>query len=395
MMLGYMLARAGIDVVVLEKHRDFLRDCRGDTIHPSTLEVMHELGLLPQLLQLPHRRADHLAAMVGGKRFQMADFDGLPARCRYIAFMPQWDFLDLLAREAAKFPGFRLCMQTETVGLTTAGDRITGVQARSGDRMLEIAADLVVGADGRASTVRAAAGMQVRNLGAPMDVLWFRFSKADSDPQESIGVFGTGAIFVLIDRGTHWQCGYVIPKGGYDALRQDGLGAFRAAIGRLAPFLAQRAGEIATWDDVKLLTVAVDRLRQWWRPGLLCIGDAAHAMSPIGGVGINLAIQDAVAAGNILAEPLRQRRVGTDDLARVQARRAWPAIGTQTLQLIVQRRIVAPLLGAQHPVRAPLALQVLSGERWIRRLIARLVGLGLRPEHVSAGLLGPETRFPR
>jgi 2-polyprenyl-6-methoxyphenol hydroxylase-like FAD-dependent oxidoreductase len=383
MMLGYLLARAGVEVMVLEKHQDFLRDFRGDTIHPSTLTVMDELGLLPGLLRIPHRRADHLVAIIGGRRFQMADFDGLRVRCPYIAFMPQWDFLDFLAREAKRFPGFHLRMQTEVVGLTTAGGRVTGIEARTPQDMLEVKADLVVGADGRSSTVRQLAGLQVRDLGAPMDVLWFHLSKSDSDPQESVGVFDAGTILVLIDRGTHWQCGYVIPKGSYDRERQGDIQGFKNRFGKLVPQLADRVAEIGSWEDVKLLSVRVDRLEQWWRPGLLCIGDSAHAMSPIGGVGINLAVQDAVAAANILAGPLLRREFTDRHLAQVQTRRSWPTRATQSMQLLAQRRIVANLLKDKRLVQAPLALQVLSGERWVRRLLAWLIGVGFRPEHAS------------
>src|SRR4051794_26557154 len=348
MMLGMLLARAGVKTVVLEKHADFLRDFRGDTIHPSTLEVMAELDLLDGLLRLPHQKARELAAIVGGHRYKVADFTQLPVRCPYIAFMPQWDFLNFLAQQAAHFPGFDLHLHAEVIHVITEQNRIAGVRARTPDGELEVRADLVVGADGRSSNVRQAAGLTVQRFGAPMDVLWFQLPHEADDPQESAGVFGAGAILVLIDRGTHWQCGYVIPKGGFGALRQRGLKDLAARIGHLAPFAAGRADAITSWYDIKLLTVAVDRLPTWWRPGLLCIGDAAHAMSPIGGVGINLAIQDAVAAANILAVKLREHRLTDDDLRAVQHRRAWPAHATQRMQQLIQQRVVAQVLSDEQ-----------------------------------------------
>jgi 2-polyprenyl-6-methoxyphenol hydroxylase-like FAD-dependent oxidoreductase len=305
--------------------------------------------------------------------------------------MPQWDFLDFLAREAQRFPGFSLGMEAEVTGLLHEGDRVVGVRADTPEGEVEVYADLVVGADGRSSTVRAAAGLQVETLGAPMDVLWFRLPHAAGDPEQAFGVFGTGEILVLIARGDHWQCGYVIPKDGFDALRTDALARFRGRIAALAPFLADRMTAVTDWEEVKLLTVAVDRLRTWSRPGLLCIGDAAHAMSPIGGVGINLAIQDAVAAANLLFAKLRTRKLTQADLDAVQRRRAWAAHATQRLQVLVQNRIIAPVLhapmlqgGAQS--RPPLPLRLLARLPWLRRLPARLIGLGLRPEHVAAPL---------
>jgi 2-polyprenyl-6-methoxyphenol hydroxylase-like FAD-dependent oxidoreductase len=390
MMLGYLLARAGVDVLVLEKHDDFLRDFRGDTIHPSTLNAMDELGLLEGLLRIPHRRADHLAAIVGGQLFKVVDFSRLRLRCPFIAFMPQWDFLNFLVHEASRFPNFHLRMQTEVVGLRTTNGRVTGIEARTPHGKCEVTADLVVGADGRSSTVRQSAGLRVRNLGAPMDVLWFHLSKAGSDPQESVGVFNAGAILVLIDRGTHWQCGYVIPKGSYGEKQRGTVEEFRRRIARLVPNFAHRLAELGSWDDVKLLTVAVDRLEQWWRPGLLCIGDSAHAMSPIGGVGINLAIQDAIAAADILTAPLLRRKVADRDVAQVQARRCWPTRATQTMQLLAQRRIIANVLGDERQLQPPLALRIVSRSAWMRTLAARLIGVGVRPEHPAVAT--PERR---
>jgi 2-polyprenyl-6-methoxyphenol hydroxylase-like FAD-dependent oxidoreductase len=382
MMLGLLLARAGVSVRVLEKHADFLRDFRGDTIHPSTLEVMHELGLLERLLKLPHQPLRELAAQIGDVTVPIADFTHLPTRCGFIAMMPQWDFLDFLAREAGRYPGFRLHMRAEATGLLEESGRIVGVQAETEAGPVVVRADLVVAADGRHSGLRAGAGLRVEELGAPMDVLWFRLSRRPRDGGQTMGRFDVGQIFVMIDRGDYWQCGYVIPKGRFDEIRQAGLAAFRERVARLAPLVRAPVGELRTWDDVKLLTVRVDRLSQWYRPGLLCIGDAAHAMSPIGGVGINLAIQDAVAAGNILAAPLRARAVTTEHLRQVQRRRLWPTRVTQRLQVAVQNRIIAAVLRGTGPLRPPLAVRLLARVAVLRRIPARLVGLGIRPEHV-------------
>jgi 2-polyprenyl-6-methoxyphenol hydroxylase-like FAD-dependent oxidoreductase len=329
MMLGLLLARAGATVLVLEKHADFLRDFRGDTIHPSTLEVMHELGLLDGLLKLRHEEVRELAVQIGDVTVPVADFTHLPTRCRFLAFMPQWDFLDFLAGAAARYAGFRLRMRAEVTGLLEEAGCVVGVEATTETGPIKVRADLLVAADGRHSVVRARAGLPVEELGAPMDVLWFRLSRGRPDRGRTMGRFDTGQIFVMIDRGEHWQCGYVIPKGGFDKLRESGLPAFRERVARLAPLVADQVGELRTWDDVKLLTVRVDRLTRWYRHGLLCLGDAAHAMSPIGGVGINLAIQDAVAAANILAGPLQTRSVTIEHLGQVQRRREWPTRVTQ------------------------------------------------------------------
>src|SRR5256885_529624 len=381
MMLGLLLARAGVDVVVLEKHADFLRDFRGDTIHPSTLEVMHQLGLLDEFLALPHQETRELTGIVGGERLQLADFSHLPVRCPFIVLMPQWDFLDFLARHARRYPGFALHMSTGAGDLLYQDDRVAGVRATAPDGPLEIRADLSVGADGRDSTVRAAAGLPVKTLGAPMDVLWFRLPKRARITSMLLGRIEAGRIFVMLDRGEYWQCGFVIAKGTLDEIRARGLPAFRDEVARLA-MRPMDASAIRDWDDVKLLTVRVDRLTRWHRPGLLCIGDAAHAMSPVGGVGINLAIQDAVATANVLAVPLREGRVSDADLARVQRRRAWPTRVTQRLQLLVQNRVVRPVLQRRRPLRPPLTVRLLAGGPWLRRLPGRLVGLGVRPEHV-------------
>ena len=383
MMLGYLLARAGVQVLVLEKHADFLRDFRGDTIHPSTLEVMSELGLLDEVLNLPHQKVHELNAQVGEMRVTIADFRHLPARCPFIAMMPQWDFLNFLAERAARFPSFALRMAAEVTGLVQDSGRVMGVHANTPRGAIEVRADLVVGADGRTSIVREQAGLKVKDFGAPMDVLWFRLTRNLDDPVATMGRFDAGRIFIMINRGEYWQCGYVIAKGRFEEMRRQGFENFRAAIGRLAPFASERVGELRTWDDVKLLTVRVDRLLEWHRPGLLCIGDAAHAMSPVGGVGINLAIQDAVAAGNILFKPLRQGEVTSDHLRRIQQRRELPTRVTQWLQVTVQRRIIARVLSETGPLNTPLAARLLAGFPLLRRIPARIVGLGIRPEHVN------------
>ena len=383
MMLGYLLARAGVQVLVLEKHADFLRDFRGDTIHPSTLEVMHELGLLKDFLKLPQQKVYELAAQVGEMRVTIADFRHLPTHCRFIALMPQWDFLNFLAERAARFPNFALRMETEVTGLVQESGRVMGVLANTPQGAIEVRADLVVGADGRTSIIREQAGLKVEDLGAPMDVLWFRLARSPDDPVTTMGRFDAGRIFIMINRGEYWQCGYVIAKGRFEQMRRQGLETFREEIGRLALLPSDRIGKLRTWDDVKLLTVRVDRLLEWHRPGLLCIGDAAHAMSPVGGVGINLAIQDAVAAGNILFKPLRQGEVTGDHLRRIQKRRELPTRVTQWLQVMVQRRIIARVLSETKPLKPPLAARLLARLPFLRRIPARVVGLGIRPEHVD------------
>ena len=359
MMLGYLLARAGVEVLVLEKHSDFLRDFRGDTIHPSTLEVMHELGLLDEFLKLPHQEVDELNAQVGEMRLTIADFRHLPTRCGFIALMPQWDFLNFVAEKAARYPAFALIMDAEVNGLIEESGRVIGVRANAPKGALEVRADLVVGADGRSSIVRERAGLQVKEYGAPMDVLWFRLRRTAKDPVATMGRFDNGRIFIALNRGDYWQCGYVIAKGQFDELRRQEFATFRAAIVQLAPYASDSVHELRGWDDVKLLTVRVDRLIDWFRPGLLCIGDAAHAMSPVGGVGINLAIQDAVAAANVLFKPLRQGHLAIDHLRQIQKRREWPTRVTQGLQVAVQRRIIAPGVGrhrtAQTAARVALA----------------------------------------
>ena len=388
MMLGFLLARAGVDVVVLEKHADFFRDFRGDTIHPSTLEIMHELGLLEDFLKRPHSEVRELTGKIGDDDVTLADFSHLPTHCRFIAFMPQWDFLNFLAEKAKRYPSFHLKMQAEVTDLLIERNVVVGVKAKTPQGALEIHADLVVGADGRHSAVRDRAGLEREDYGAPMDVLWLRLSKRHDDAAQALGRIQAGRLLVMLDRGDYWQCAYVIPKDGFEELRNRGLPAFRQSIAELNHTLANRVGEIASWDDVKLLTVVEDRLKRWHRPGLLCIGDAAHAMSPVGGVGINLAIQDAVAAANILAVKLRQGPVSIDLLRDVQKRRQWPTEMTQALQLFIQKRIISNVLALQNRPSAPFAVKLLGWFPILRRLAARLIGMGFRPEHVRS----PETK---
>lgn len=370
MVLGLLLARGGVQTLVLEKHADFLRDFRGDTLHPSTLEVMAELGLLDRLLELPHDRVPEIAAQFGDTALNIADFRHLPTRCGFIAMMPQWDFLNFLAREAARYPAFGLEMNTEVTSLIERDGRIAGVN--------DIRAELVIGADGRHSTVRRLAGLEVQSHGAPIDVLWFRLRREKSDPETSMGRFDAGAAFVLINRRDYWQCGYVIAKGAADTVRRAGLPAFQSTLTRLVPWAANRAHEIVDWDQVKLLTVQIDRLTRWWRPGLLCIGDAAHAMSPVGGVGINIAIQDAVAAGNVLA----RGDFSDERLKSIQRRREWPVKMTQRLQILAQDRIITRVLNSTEPLEPPILFRWLTRFSLLRRIPGRLIGMGLRPEHV-------------
>ncbi|MBJ6126036.1 FAD-dependent oxidoreductase [Microvirga splendida] len=382
MMLGLLLARQGIEVLVLEKHADFLRDFRGDTIHPSTLEVMGELGLLDEFLDRPHQQTQTVSLVVGGETLKLGDFSHLPTRCKFIAFMPQWEFLDFLADHARAYPHFRLRMLAEATDLVEEQGRVVGVRVSTSDGPLEVRADLVVAADGRRSVLRAKAGLEVMDVGAPMDVLWMRVSKHPGDPSQLLGRIEAGQMLVMIDRGDYWQCAYLIPKGSLERLRQEGLPAFRANLVKVASFLADRVEELRSWDDIKLLTVAIDRLKQWYEPGLLCIGDAAHAMSPVGGVGINLAIQDAVATANILGPLLKRGPVDAEQLALVQKRREWPTRMTQRLQVLLQNRLITPVLNSAGPVSPPRLVRWLARWSLFRRIPARLVGIGFRPEHV-------------
>jgi 2-polyprenyl-6-methoxyphenol hydroxylase-like FAD-dependent oxidoreductase len=394
MMLGLLLARAGIDVIVLEKHADFLRDFRGDTIHPSTLDVIHELGLLDAFLRLPHQEVSQIAMKMGAVRVPVADFTHLSTRCRFIAMMPQWDFLAFLAGEATRYSNFKLRMPAQVTGLIETAGRVAGVIAKTPEGQLEIHAGLTIGADGRASTVREKAALAVEELGTPIDVLWFRLARGPGDPDDTAGYFGPRNMFVMINRGDYWQCAYVISKGGFAAIKAAGLPAFRAGIAQLAPFAADATTQLQDWEAVSLLTVRVDRLTQWQRPGLLCIGDAAHAMSPVGGVGINLAIQDAVAAANLLVAPLREHRVTEEDLKQVQRRRELPTRVTQWFQVMVQNRVIANVLagtGLGSSSVLPLPLRLLGRYPILRRIPARLIGVGVRPEHVRSPVV---TRVP-
>ena len=389
MMLGFLLARAGIDVVVLEKHADFLRDFRGDTIHPSTLELMHELGLLDEFLRLPHYKVRQLAGVIGDTRITVADFGRLSTFCKFLVFMPQWDFLEFLADRGRRYGGFRLMMRTGATDLIEQGGRIAGVRANTQAGAVEIRADLTIGADGRYSTIRERAGLRVEDLGAPMDVLWMRLSRRTDDDAEAFGRFVAGRIFIMLNRGDYWQCAYVIAKGSAGELMKRDIEEFRRAILALSPWLGERVNELRSWDDVSLLTVALDRLAQWYRPGLLCLGDAAHAMSPIGGVGINLAVQDAVAAANVLAEPLRTGAVTLDHLARVQGRRQWPTQVTQALQRAIQNRVIRPVLAGTTQPKPPAAMKLLDWFPALRGIPARFIGIGVRPEHIRTKEAAP------
>ncbi|MNR88169.1 Pentachlorophenol 4-monooxygenase [compost metagenome] len=388
MMLGLLLARAGVDVLVLEKHGDFLRDFRGDTVHPSTLEIMHELGLLTAFLQRPHDEVRELSINLAGTELKLADFSRLGTRCKFIAMMPQWEFLDFLRDEALRYPNFRLLQNAQVDGLLEDSERITGVQVTTADGPLQVLADLVIGADGRHSTVRAAAQLQVRNLGAPIDVLWLRLPMAAGDPVSTSGRLDAGQFFVMLHRGTYWQCAYVIPKGGIEEIHARGLPAFQAELSRIAPVFADRVSSLHSWDDIKLLSVTVDRLERWWKPGLLCIGDAAHAMSPVGGIGINLAIQDAVASANILAlalaNPTYNALALTPFLAKVQTRRLFPTRVTQAAQVAIQNRILVPVVNRtpDQALRIPWPLRLLNRWPMLRVIPAYAVGIGARPEHI-------------
>lgn len=394
MMLGLLLARAGVRVTVLEKHADFLRDFRGDTVHPSTLEVVHELGLLQAFLARQHDKARDVRVTIAGQQAVVADFSRLRTRCRFVAMVPQWEFLDFLRDAAQRYAGFELLMRTQALGVVEEGGRVVGLRAGTPDGEVEMRADLVVGADGRRSSVRESAGLAVRNLGAPIDVLWMRLAKHPGDPSGSGGRIGTGRFLAMIDRGSYWQCAYVIHKGGIEQIRSAGLDAFRASLVALMPVFADRVdAQLSSWDDVKLLSVSVDRLERWYRPGLLCIGDAAHAMSPIGGVGINLAIQDAVAAANLLAAPLADPAVPaaglTPWLARVQARRMLPTRITQAVQVAAQDRMINPLLDSRREPAMPFALKLLQWLPALQAIPAYAVGVGARAEHVRSAAGGP------
>lgn len=383
MMLGYLLARSGVDVVVLERHADFFRDFRGDTIHPSTLELMHELSILEDFLRQPHQEQQRFEFRIGAERVPAADFSRLPTHCKFMVFMPQWDFLDFIAGKAKRYRGFHLMMQADVTDLVRDGERVTGAVAATPGGEITVRAALVVGADGRHSTVRGKAGLEPVALGSPIDVLWMRISRRPDDPEQTLGTFDAGKGLVMLNRSDYWQCGYIIPKGTLDGLKERGIAAFRNDILALVPWLDGRVNELEEWDDIKLLTVIVDRLVEWFRPGLLCIGDAAHAMSPIGGVGINLAIQDAVATANLLVPALRAGRTSVEALRSVQRRRAWPTRLTQSLQVLIQDRLINPMLtgGAVSTMR--MVVWLLRRLGFLRYLLARAIGVGFRPEHIG------------
>ena len=385
MMLGYLLARAGVRTVVLEKHGDFLRDFRGDTVHPSTLRVMDELGLLDAFLQRPHQRLEVVGGWFGKEHIQLGDFRALPERYAFIALMPQWEFLDFLAGEARCLPAFELRMYSEVTALIEADGVVAGVRGTSPDGDFEIRADVTVGCDGRRSTVRAAAGFAVEDVGAPIDVLWFRVGRDPAESDSSLARVASGHFVVTIDRGDYWQCAFVIAKGGAEDLKRQDIASFRAQVIEAAPLLAAHIDDVRSWDDVKLLTVSVDRLTRWSKPGLLCIGDAAHAMSPIGGVGINLAIQDAVAAANLLASKLRAGTADADDLDAVRKRRLWPTMATQAAQVGIQNNVLVPVMsGANAELHVPLPIRVITAMPTLQHIVARLLGMGVRPEHVRS-----------
>lgn len=384
MMLGYLLGRAGVDTLVLEKHADFYRDFRGDTVHPSTLQVMDELGLIEGFLKLPHDRLQKLDGQLGGTMVRIADLSRLDVKYPFIAFMPQWDFLNFLREQGGKYPSLKVMMNTEAIDLLWSGDTVAGVKANTTEGPIEIHAALTVACDGRHSVVRERAKLELDEIGAPMDVLWFRAGKG-AENESIFARIESGRMMVTFDRGDYWQCAYVIAKGRYEAVKSRGLEAFRSDVVGLAPILKSRIADVKAWDDVKLLTVAVNRLKHWTRPGLLCIGDAAHAMSPVGGVGVNLAVQDAVATANLLAAKLAGGAPTEDDLGAVRRRREFPMRMTQAMQVVVQNRIVsAALKSGDQTFKVPLVARLVNAIPWLQGLTARLIAVGVRPEHVHS-----------
>lgn len=383
MMAGFLLARAGVDVIVLEKHGDFLRDFRGDTVHPSTLELMYELGILDEFLKRSHQEVKQVGAQIGDQYIPFADFTHVPTHCKFIALMPQWDFLQFIAEYAKRYSNFRLMMQSDVTDLLIENGRVAGVIATTPNGSLKVRADLSIGADGRSSIVREQAGFKILDIGAPMDVLWMRVSRKESDPPQTLGRVDIGHVFIMLNRGNYWQCGFVIAKGEIDDLKAKGIESFRQNIVEIAPFLNDRIGELKDWNDIKLLTVKVDRLEKWYRQGLLCIGDASHAMSPVGGVGINLAIQDAVAAANILADSLLRGNCDLENLSAVQERREFPTHATQKLQVLIQNKVISKVLKSRQKLSVPWILKLFHSLPILRRIPAYVIGIGFRPEHVK------------
>jgi len=385
MMLGYLLGRAGIDVVVLEKHADFFRDFRGDTVHPSTLQVMDELGLIDGFLKLPHQRLQKMDGLFGGTPVRIADLGRLHTKYPFIAFMPQWDFLNFLREAGRRFAQLKVMMSTEAVDLIRRGETVAGVRARTLDGFIDIEADLTVACDGRHSTVRERAGLAVEEIGAPMDVLWFRAGRKPEETENLFARIEPGKMMVTFDRGDYWQCAYVIAKGQYEAVKARGLSALLDDVVRMAPILRSGIAEVKSFDDIKLLTVAINRLTRWTQPGLLCIGDAAHAMSPVGGVGVNLAVQDAVATANLLADKLQHGCPSENELDAVRRRREFPVKMTQAMQVIVQNNIIrGALQGGDQPLKVPLIVRLITALPWLQGIPARLIALGVRPEHVHS-----------
>jgi 2-polyprenyl-6-methoxyphenol hydroxylase-like FAD-dependent oxidoreductase len=388
MMLAYLLARAGVAVTVLEKHNDFFRDFRGDTVHPSTLELMYELGILEDFLKVPHQKLETVGGIYGDYAFRVGDFRYVPTHCKFVALMPQWDFLDFLAGKARQFPAFKLWMQHDAVDLMRDGDRITGVAAQTPDGPVQVRADLVVGCDGRHAVTRQAAHLEVQEFGVPIDVLWFRITRTTNDPEQLLGNINYGRALILIPRRDYFQAGLVIPKGSFEQLQRQGLDSLQNLLRRIAPYLGDRVEELRDWDQIKLLTVQINRLRQWHRPGLLCIGDAAHAMSPAGGVGINLAIQDAVATANLLADPLRQGRMTEAMLAQIQQRREFPTRATQFVQ-VNAHKLLQKVFENPGPAKAPWQFKAVVHIPGLQHVTARLVGVGVRPEHIRGARKQP------
>ncbi|SPP95668.1 FAD-dependent monooxygenase [Bradyrhizobium vignae] len=385
MMLGYLLGRAGIDVVVLEKHADFFRDFRGDTVHPSTLQVMDELGLIDGFLKLPHQRLQKMDGLFGGTPVRIADLGRLHTKYPFIAFMPQWDFLNFLREAGRRFAQLKVMMSTEAVDLIRRGETVAGVRARTPDGFIDIEADLTVACDGRHSMVRERAGLAVEEIGAPMDVLWFRAGRRPEETESLFARIEPGKMMVTFDRGDYWQCAYVIAKGQYEAVKARGLSALLDDVVRMAPILRSGIAEVKSFDDIKLLTVAINRLTRWTQPGLLCIGDAAHAMSPVGGVGVNLAVQDAVATANLLADKLEHGCPSENELDAVRRRREFPVKMTQAMQVIVQNNIIrGALQGGDQPLKVPLIVRLITALPWLQGIPARLIALGVRPEHVHS-----------